>query len=88
MDDLYDISARSAYCKCFNEAASSCASENKPGILSWEKTADKEKNWRPRTGGAIIAGFYTDDPMDVTIYHNARCGTSRNTLALIREAGI
>lgn len=26
--------------------------------------------------------------MDVTIYHNARCGTSRNTLALIREAGI
>lgn len=26
--------------------------------------------------------------MDVTIYHNARCGTSRNTLALIRNAGI
>jgi arsenate reductase (glutaredoxin) len=24
----------------------------------------------------------------VTIYHNAACGTSRNTLALIREAGI
>jgi arsenate reductase len=24
----------------------------------------------------------------VTIYHNPRCGTSRNTLALIREAGI
>lgn len=23
-----------------------------------------------------------------TIYHNARCGTSRNTLALIRNAGI
>lgn len=26
--------------------------------------------------------------MTVTIYHNARCGTSRNTLALIRDAGI
>ncbi|TFW31837.1 arsenate reductase (glutaredoxin) [Massilia horti] len=26
--------------------------------------------------------------MDITIYHNARCGTSRNTLAAIREAGI
>lgn len=26
--------------------------------------------------------------MDVTIYHNPSCGTSRNTLALIRNAGI
>ena len=26
--------------------------------------------------------------MDITIYHNARCGTSRNTLAAIRDAGI
>lgn len=26
--------------------------------------------------------------MDVTIYHNPRCGTSRNTLALIRHGGI
>lgn len=26
--------------------------------------------------------------MDVTIYHNPGCGTSRNTLALIRNAGI
>lgn len=25
--------------------------------------------------------------MDITIFHNARCGTSRNTLAAIREAG-
>jgi arsenate reductase len=25
---------------------------------------------------------------NVTIYHNPACGTSRNTLALIREAGI
>ena len=26
--------------------------------------------------------------MTVTIYHNAACGTSRNTLALLRERGI
>ncbi|MES2152682.1 MAG: arsenate reductase (glutaredoxin) [Pseudomonadota bacterium] len=26
--------------------------------------------------------------MDTTIYHNPRCGTSRNTLELIRAAGI
>lgn len=26
--------------------------------------------------------------MDAIIYHNAKCGTSRNTLALIRNAGI
>lgn len=25
--------------------------------------------------------------MEITIYHNPRCGTSRNTLAAIREAG-
>lgn len=27
-------------------------------------------------------------PMDVIIYHNPACGTSRNTLGLIRNAGI
>jgi arsenate reductase len=27
-------------------------------------------------------------PMDVIIYHNPRCGTSRNTLGLIRNSGI
>lgn len=27
-------------------------------------------------------------PMTAVIYHNPRCGTSRNTLALIRHAGI
>jgi arsenate reductase len=25
--------------------------------------------------------------MDITIFHNPRCGTSRNTLALLRDAG-
>ncbi|HEX8785131.1 MAG TPA: arsenate reductase (glutaredoxin) [Telluria sp.] len=25
--------------------------------------------------------------MDITIFHNSRCGTSRNTLAMLREAG-
>jgi arsenate reductase len=27
-------------------------------------------------------------PDGITLWHNPRCGTSRNTLALIREAGI
>ncbi len=26
--------------------------------------------------------------MNITIYHNPKCGTSRNTLALIRNAGV
>ena len=26
--------------------------------------------------------------MKITIYHNPKCGTSRNTLAMIREAGV
>jgi arsenate reductase (glutaredoxin) len=32
----------------------------------------------------------TPDPrtLEVTIYHNPACGTSRNTLALIRNAGV
>ncbi|MFT8956342.1 arsenate reductase (glutaredoxin) [Gluconobacter oxydans] len=29
-----------------------------------------------------------DHPVDVVIYHNPECGTSRNTLAMIRNAGI
>jgi len=29
-----------------------------------------------------------DKQMDVIIYHNPACGTSRNTLAMIRNAGI
>ena len=28
------------------------------------------------------------NPADITIYHNPQCGTSRNTLALIRHAGL
>jgi arsenate reductase len=28
------------------------------------------------------------DPMDVIIYHNPQCGTSHNTIGLIRNAGI
>jgi arsenate reductase (glutaredoxin) len=28
------------------------------------------------------------NPIDVIIYHNPECGTSRNTLAMIRNAGI
>jgi arsenate reductase len=29
-----------------------------------------------------------EHPVDVVIYHNPGCGTSRNTLGLIRQAGI
>ncbi|GBU16506.1 MULTISPECIES: arsenate reductase (glutaredoxin) [Methylobacterium] len=28
------------------------------------------------------------EPFDVVIYHNPECGTSRNTLAMIRNAGV
>lgn len=28
------------------------------------------------------------NPIDIIIYHNPECGTSRNTLAMIRNAGI
>jgi arsenate reductase (glutaredoxin) len=34
-------------------------------------------------GGSIPAAM-----TDVTIYHNPNCGTSRNTLALLREKGV
>lgn len=27
-------------------------------------------------------------PMNITIYHNPDCGTSRNTLAMIRQSGV
>lgn len=30
----------------------------------------------------------TDTPPDIVIYHNPACGTSRNVLAMIRNAGI
>jgi arsenate reductase (glutaredoxin) len=30
----------------------------------------------------------TSQPVAVTIYHNPACGTSRNTLAMIRNAGV
>jgi arsenate reductase (glutaredoxin) len=30
----------------------------------------------------------SSEPVVVTIYHNPACGTSRNTLALIRNAGV
>ena len=29
-----------------------------------------------------------NDPVDIIVYHNPACGTSRNTLGLIRHAGI
>ncbi|PDT83314.1 arsenate reductase (glutaredoxin) [Sinorhizobium sp. BJ1] len=29
-----------------------------------------------------------NNPVDIVIYHNPACGTSRNTLAMIRNAGV
>lgn len=42
-------------------------------------------NWQDH---ALLKAILTSlHRMDITIYHNPRCGTSRNTLAAIREAG-
>jgi arsenate reductase len=49
---------------------------------------------RARVPADLHAGAALDAPgkgelmSDVTLYHNPACGTSRNTLALIRSAGI
>ena len=32
--------------------------------------------------------MHEEDKMPVTIYHNPACGTSRNTLAMIRASGV
>src|SRR5260221_1818996 len=58
-----------------------------------EPRADRSrKGWRllratarRQIDGLLLAG---NRPMDVIIYHNADCGTSRNTLAMIRNAGV
>jgi arsenate reductase len=42
-----------------------------------------------RTEGAGSRGLAADaDELDVIVYHNPDCGTSRNTLGLIRNAGV
>lgn len=38
--------------------------------------------------GRQAAGFQESRTMNITIYHNPDCGTSRNTLALIRNTGV
>ena len=52
---------------------------------------NKARDWRTRknerdlqNAPMLVASFPT---MTVTIYHNPACGTSRNTLALIRQSG-
>ena len=43
---------------------------------------------RPADCGAdVLLSTREDSGMTVTIYHNPACGTSRNTLALIRNSG-
>lgn len=43
---------------------------------------------RAAGGEAIASLLLKVFPMDAIIYHNPDCGTSRNTLAMIRNAGI
>ncbi len=38
-------------------------------------------------GVSELTSKRTTEPMTTTIYHNPNCGTSRNTLAMLREAG-
>jgi arsenate reductase len=35
----------------------------------------------------VVKSQKADHPMTITIYHNPACGTSRNTLAMIRQSG-
>src|SRR5947199_8044980 len=48
-------------------------------IVSGELAAARWKSGRAHAEGGTI--------MSVTIYHNPACGTSRNTLAMIRQSG-
>src|SRR3546814_20416293 len=48
------------------------------GLRAFHPGNDQGKSWR-MTG---------QERTDVIIYHNPKCGTSRNTLGLIRNAGI
>nr|WP_202390350.1 arsenate reductase (glutaredoxin) [Tsuneonella aeria] len=41
---------------------------------------------RPALGAPLVKEISV--PTDIVIYHNPECGTSRNTLAMIRNAGI
>jgi arsenate reductase (glutaredoxin) len=36
----------------------------------------------------LLSAWGPGAPMDIVIYHNPDCGTSRNTLGMIRNAGI
>src|SRR3954466_11207973 len=48
-------------------------------IISGELASARRKRGRAHAEGGTI--------MSVTIYHNPACGTSRNTLAMIRQSG-
>src|SRR3546814_20767275 len=47
---------------------------------------------RPERGrqrqGRSMRMTHPETPVDIVIYHNPECGTSRNALAMIRNAGI
>jgi arsenate reductase len=59
-------------------------------VVAWRMTlASVQVHWDAQGKVARRGCQQTMPPMNnVTIYHNPACGTSRNTLALIRHAGI
>lgn len=55
-----------------------------PGIIRTRRSCPEPA----RSLGDRRVRVYRDGMTSVTIYHNPNCGTSRNTLALLREKGI
>ena len=70
---------RHRYCVTDREAPV----RRKPRPL-WGELRSRGVKWHSAGGGE----FMSEESVPVTIYHNPACGTSRNTLGLIRNAGI
>ncbi len=59
-----------------------------PVMLSVVWIVNGSKNWYSRgTVVRPVAVKKENGPLTITIYHNPACGTSRNTLAMIRQSG-
>lgn len=58
----------------------------RPGIV--EQPWGREMSVADPFGNRLVFAQRAPEPVPVTIFHNPACGTSRNTLALIRHAGI
>jgi arsenate reductase len=48
----------------------------------------REERPQARVSSGMTVGELKEHRVSITIYHNPACGTSRNTLALLREKGI